>query len=203
MHGDFDCIDDLFKKVIDYVVISTNGEVVSAKNSVDKPKAFLSGYFNPFHSGHKILASVAGDELGTQVYFELAISSIGKHILTRNELLKRINQFKGVAPLILTNADMFYKKATLFNGVTFVVGWDTAVRIVDPIYYSGHIVEMHSKLRSRMDANCRFLVAGRLHKDHFYTLDNMNVPKEFEDLFRSVPEHKFRVDLSSTDLRKR
>ncbi len=202
MYGDLDCIDDLFNEIIDYVVINIDGEVVSSKNSVNKPKAFLSGYFNPLHSGHQILASVAEHELNFQVYFELAISSIGKSVLTRDELTKRIMQFNGVAPLVLTNADMFYKKAILFNGVTFVVGWDTAVRIIDPVYYSGDIVEMHSKLRSIMDANCRFLVAGRLHGDHFYTLDNMNVPKEFEDMFISVPEDKFRIDLSSTDLRK-
>ena len=203
MYGDLDCIDDLFNEIIDYVVINTDGEVVSSKKIVDKPKAFLSGYFNPLHSGHQILASVAGNELGTQVYFELAISSIGKSELTRDELFKRVLQFSGVAPLVLTNADMFYKKAILFNGVTFVVGWDTAVRIIDPLYYGGDIKEMYSKLRGIMGANCRFLVAGRLYKDRFYTLDNINIPKEFEDMFISVPEDKFRIDLSSTDLRKK
>ena len=54
MYGDLDCIDDLFNEMIDYVVINIDGEVVSSKNSVNKPKAFLSGYFNPLHSGHQI-----------------------------------------------------------------------------------------------------------------------------------------------------
>lgn len=35
-------------------------------------------------------------------------------------------------------APLFTDKATLFPGATFVVGYDTAVRLVDEKYYSSH-----------------------------------------------------------------
>jgi hypothetical protein len=51
-------------------------------------------------------------------------------------------------------------------------------------------------------SRCRFLVAGRKSGDAFQTLADVHVPPEFSDLFRAIPEESFRVDVSSTELRR-
>ena len=51
----------------------------------------------------------------------------------------------------------------MFPGCTFVLGYDTAIRVVDPKYYNGEAGLIHalSDMRSR---KCRFLVGGRIDK---------------------------------------
>lgn len=65
---------------------------------------------------------------------------------------------------MVTRAPLFTNKAELFRGARFVVGHDTAIRLVMPKYYSSSEVEMvrqFSRLRAR---GCRFLVAGRVQQ---------------------------------------
>ena len=48
---------------------------------------------------------------------------------------------------------------------------------------------------------CKFLVAGRKYEGEFKTLDDVPVPQGFRYLFQSIPESRFRSDISSTELR--
>lgn len=164
--------------------------------------AILPGSFNPLHSGHIQLARVAEARLREPVMFEMSIHNVDKPSLTREQIERRLTQFVGGSRrLVLTREPLYVGKAALFRGCTFVVGFDTASRLIDPAYYDGDRQQMLDALAAIRDAGCRFLVAGRLHGDVFRTLDDMRIPVGFENLFEGLPEEAFRVDLSSSYLR--
>ena len=102
---------------------------------------------------------------------------------------------------MLTNAPTFADKARLFPGSTFVVGFDTAERILHMRFYGGCADLMRASLETVREASCCFLVAGRLLGKRFGTLRDLALPREFDDLFRELPEEDFRSDISSTALR--
>jgi hypothetical protein len=102
----------------------------------------------------------------------------------------------------LTAAATFVEKADVLPGVTFVVGVDTAERVVDSRYYGGSIEAMRAALLRIREAGCRFLVAGRKVGDRFQTLADVDVLPEFAGLFTSIPAEVFRADVSSTELRR-
>lgn len=171
--------------------------------SVDDPPpgAILSGAFNPLHAGHLGMARAAGELSGLPVAFELAVLNADKGVLSRGEVVRRAAQFAGKYPLILSRAPLFASKAALYPGRTFVLGYDTAARLLAPHYYDGPdgLAQALAQLRA---ASCHFLVAGRLHAGRFQTLADLVVPSEFTELFTAIPEAMFRADLSSTALRK-
>ena len=100
----------------------------------------------------------------------------------------------------LTRAETFRKKADVLPGCVYVLGWDTAVRLLEPRYYGGQGAMLRA-LAEMGSSGCRFLVAGRTEGGVFRTLADVPVPPGFEDLFQALPESAFRSDLSSTDLR--
>ena len=108
--------------------------------------------------------------------------------------------------MVLTRAETFYKKAALFPGRTFIIGWDTAVRIVAPHYYENKAGEnktaMLRALAEMWACGTRFLVAGRLDGDVFRTLADVPIPAGFAPMFAEIPEAMFRRDISSTELRE-
>jgi hypothetical protein len=123
--------------------------------------------------------------------------------LTVEEVRRRLAQFVGQAPLWLTRAPTFVEKAELFPGAMFVVGADTAERIVQPRFYGGSSEQLHVAMNALRARNCRFLVAGRVNTEgNFVDLANLSIPTEFRDLFVDIPANEFRVDLCSTQLRR-
>jgi hypothetical protein len=83
----------------------------------------------------------------------------------------------------------------------FVVGVDTAERIVAARYYGGDPVRMREALTEIENLGCRFLVAGRKVGDAWRTLASVPVPAGFEGLFEAIPKDRFRQDVSSTAIR--
>lgn len=160
----------------------------------------LSGAFNPLHEGHRRLAEVAAQVLGGPVAYELSLENVDKRPLTEEEALRRARQFSGWADLLLTRAPTFREKARLFPGCTFVIGYDTAVRVVAPRYYADE-ADMHAALAEIERLGCSFLVAGRLHEGAYHTLADVPVPSPFRRLFAEIPSERFRMDISSTELR--
>jgi nicotinamide mononucleotide (NMN) deamidase PncC len=160
----------------------------------------LSGSFNPLHAGHERLAQVASVLLEQPVAFELPVVNADKPPLGYAELERRLDQFQGRYPVVLSRAPLFVEKAALYPGCTFVLGYDTAIRLVAPKYYGG-IAERDRALATIREHGCRFLVAGRVKEGIFRTLADIDLPPQFADLFREVPERLFRNDLSSTDIR--
>ena len=171
--------------------------------TVDEPlrATVLSGSFSPLHHGHERLAATAAETLGAEVVFELSVVNVDKPPLEEAEIRRRLSQFAGKARVVLTRAETFRKKASLLPGNTFVIGWDTAVRLIDPKYYGGEPEAMLTALAEIWALGCRFLVAGRESAGEFHTLSQIPMPEGFSYLFQEIPESLFREDISSTYLR--
>ncbi|MGW8318181.1 MAG: hypothetical protein ACWGPS_02965 [Candidatus Promineifilaceae bacterium] len=168
-----------------------------------QPCALLSGAFNPLHEGHLRLAETAADILGCPVTFELAAMNAGKPTLSQPEILDRLTQFAGGHAVMVSAAALFSAKARLCPNTTFVVGLDTAERVLDPRYYHDSRSELLQALAEIRDRGCRFLVAGRTDQSgHFREASELQVPEPFHSLFSSIPGHRFRHDISSTILRQ-
>ena len=161
----------------------------------------LPGSFDPIHEGHTRLAAEASDLLRSPVTFELSVTNVDKPPLEEEEVRKRVAQFLGNRPVVISRAPEFSQKARLFPGCPFVIGWDTAVRLVDSRYYGGDETEMHRAIDEIRSSGCRFLVAGRFDGSVFHTLEAVNIPGAFKGLFTPIPEARFRCDVSSTELR--
>ena len=180
-------------------VVARGGRVLEVEGTPSA--ALLPGSFSPVHQGHRGLALAAEKLLGTEVGFELSVTNVDKPALEETEILKRLAQFTDSETVVLTRAETFFKKSRLFPGRTFVVGWDTAVRLVAPRYYSDDREAMLGALAGMWAGGTRFLVAGREDQGTFKTLREVPVPQGFEPLFRGLPENQFREDVSSTQLR--
>lgn len=165
------------------------------------PAALLPGSFSPLHQGHRGLVQAAGKILAANVGYEISVTNVDKPVLEEKEILERLAQFADDESVLLTRAETFFKKARLFPGRTFVVGWDTAVRLVAPRYYNDDQETMLLALAEMWAGGTKFLVAGREDQGIFKTLKDVHIPQGFEPLFSDLPENSFREDVSSTQLR--
>lgn len=64
-------------------------------------------------------------------------------LLSEDEIRRRVAQFVALgAPVVVSRAPLFTHKAALLPGSRFVVGYDTAVRLVLPKYYNNSYTQM-------------------------------------------------------------
>lgn len=166
------------------------------------PGVVLSGSFNPLHHGHLALAEAASNRLELPYLFEMSVRNADKPPLSRTELERRLGQFPGRAEVVLTGEPYFAAKATLLPGSTFVVGYDTAVRLLDSRYYVGES-GLEEAMQALRRSGSHVLVAGRATSDGFLGLEDLSIPDPLRDLFVSLSEDEFRADVSSTELRAR
>jgi hypothetical protein len=102
----------------------------------------------------------------------------------------------------LTRAPTFLEKSRLFPGVTFVIGADTVERLVAARYYGGSEAQMHAALTEMAGRGARFLVAVRRDAaGRVRSVADAPIPARFAGLFTQIPESRFRLDTSSTEIR--
>jgi hypothetical protein len=191
-------VEHLLQGELSYVGIHADGRV---RTEGVQPQLLLSGSFNPLHEGHLALANAASELTGKPVAFEIPAFNADKPALPLQTVLQRLTQFAGRWPVYVSSAATFLEKARIFPGATFIVGYDTAVRVLQRRFYAGTEHSTLAALTELQQAGCSFVVAGRINRDgRFGSADDLDVPEGFEDLFRPIPD--FRHDLSSTELRQ-
>ena len=196
-----DPIDGLLTGRLDRVTAWPDGQLVP---SAPAPSVVLPGSFNPLHAGHLLLARVAENMLQVPVAFEISVTNVDKPPLAATEVRTRLAQFAGQARVELTRAPTFLEKSRLFPGATFVVGADTAERLVATRYYGEDEQRMAAAIQEIADRGCRFLVAVRADpSERVRSLADVAVPPRLAHLFTPIPESQFRVDASSSDIRAR
>ena len=85
-----------------------------------------------------------------------------------------------------------------------MIGADTAERLVAPKYYGDDEVQMHVALEEIASSGGSFLVAVRIDAaGRVRALNDIPVPPRYADLFSEIPEHRFRLDISSSEIRAR
>eukprot|EP00466_Bigelowiella_natans_P002929 jgi/Bigna1/86574/estExt_fgenesh1_pg.C_110250 len=203
------------------------GLVLSHTHDSPLPKGtlILSGSFNPLHKGHIRLGQAAqkavkefdekmttenkdeeGESALRPVVFEISFKNPDKGEIGNEEAESRVKQFvnavDGPWPVVLSTSSLFSEKAKLFPGCWFVVGADTAIRIVDPKYYGNSKLAMYTAIMRLYDAGIRFVVGARVTSSG--SLQTMATIKEavkaldpeiWEGLskcFIEIPESEFR-----------
>eukprot|EP01084_Bolivina_argentea_P067043 122195_1 len=162
------------------------------------------------------------------VAFEMSVHNADKGILEESEVHRRLEQFRGVSIqsgddattriptcVILTRLPLFIEKAKQFPGCTFAMGSDTAERLLDPRYYgdAGSILDMSVALSTLQHNRCSICIGGRLEGGRsgrdFMTGDHVlassQIPPEMrkKNIFHTLSEADFRLDVSSTELREK
>ena len=200
-HSSSPALLQLEKEEVNWLHFSSRGEVSAGKTLSNQ--LLLSGSFNPVHAGHLQLVKLVADKKQKDVYFELPLANAAKATIGFEEAVRRARQFIGKGDVILSLSPLFYEKATVFPESMFIVGADTAVRLVQKRFYNDSEKEMLSSFEAVRKKGCSFIVAGRLIDDDFITLDEIAIPETIKDLFEVLPEEVFRVDLSSTEIREK
>lgn len=140
--------------------------------------------------------------------FELCVRNADKGAISIAEISKRLKAFEEQGlPIILTDAALYTIKARLFKRARFVLGYDTAVRIVMQKYYGDSEARMAADFSELHAAGCSFIVGGRVDAGtgQFLGLESIQVPSVLKDIgvrFQGVSEAEFRLDISSTELRE-
>ena len=194
-----DLIDKLLSGNTEIIKVRPDGTL--SEHRTLRGCAFLSGAFNPLHVGHMQLAEAASQTLRRKVVFDLSVQNADKGQISHSEICRLLSQFQRPHEVVLTREPLFAQKALYFPDSVFVVGYDTALRILQKKYYGGDNTKVLDFLSSFRETGCRFLVAGRQWDGSYRTVHNLKVPKGFGGLFEELPEKMFRVDTSSSLIR--
>jgi hypothetical protein len=196
-----DTIDQLLAGELDRVTVQPDGQIML---SAPQPFVLFPGSFDPMHKGHVLLARVVEELRQQALAFEISVTNVDKPPLAGETVRHRLSQFAWKSPVELTRAPTFVEKSRLFPGTTFVVGADTAERLFGPRYYGDDELRMHMALEEIANSGGSFLVAVRIDAaGRVRALNDIPVPRRYADLFIEIPEHRFRFDTSSSEIRAR
>jgi nicotinamide mononucleotide (NMN) deamidase PncC len=196
-----EAIDQLLAGEVDRITAQPDGQMML---SAPRPLVLMPGSFNPMHSGHVSLARVAEELKQQPLAFEISVTNVDKPPLTGETVRQRLAQFMWKSPVELTRAPTFLEKSRVFPRTTFVIGADTAERLFARKYYGDDEDRMHLALEEIGSSGANFLVAVRIDAAGCVrALGDIAVPRRYVDLFTEIPEHRFRVDTSSSEIRAR
>ncbi|MBP39343.1 MAG: hypothetical protein QF676_09490 [Dehalococcoidia bacterium] len=201
-----DSIERLYVKEIGGLVVSPDG---TTSESLPERPLVLAGSFNPLHDGHRSMLSAALKVVERPAFYEISITNVDKPMLPRLELERRAAGITANgSSLIVTSAPRFTEKSSILPGATFVIGFDTYIRLMAKRYYPDHVAGPHSSVENSLDLirenKCRFVVAGRVDdRKQFRELHDIEfeLPSRFKNMFIELRESYFRSDLSSTEIR--
>jgi len=190
----------LLDGIVDSVLVFGDDVMVSNPQIVT---GILSGSFNPLHDGHIRMVETVQRKFAIPVIYELSINNADKKSLDITQIQSRLRQFaQNNRRILLSREPFFYGKSNIFKNSIFVIGYDTAVRIVDLKYHQNDYTFLEKALNTIRENGCKFIVAGRWADNKFNTLADITIPKGYENLFDALPESDFRLDISSTQLRQ-
>ncbi len=166
-----------------------------------KTNLIFPGSFNPVHEGHKEMANIASEIYKETPMLEISIENVDKGRMTKEQISERLSKIhasKYLNVVALTEAPTFVDKARLFPGATFIIGYDTAVRIIDP-KYAGPVEDV---LKCFEENNTHFImfpriVGGKLQSD-------LSVfPERFLKMVTVYDKERKYTHLASRDLRSK
>jgi len=173
----------------------------SADTVPDAGMLVFPGSFDPLHEGHLRMALVAQEIAERPIDFELSVRNVDKPSLDTLEMESRAAQFAGRS-LWFTRAATFVEKLDVFPEGTFVMGADTYARLADPTYYGGSS-EAAGRAVQRIATQARGLIVfGRERNGSFEDPARLDVPPALREVTYFVSQREFRMDISSTALRR-
>jgi hypothetical protein len=158
--------------------------------------ALCPGSFFPLHAGHRGMRDAAESLFGGAVVYEMTVRNADKPPLDHLSVEARVSQFEP-GELVLSAVPRFDQKSELFPNCAFVVGFDTALRVLDRRFYARGGLE--SALDRIARNNGRFAVAPRRIGSNVHSRDDLEIPSPYEKLFVQLPG--FEQHVSSTEVR--
>lgn len=161
------------------------------------------------------------------IFMELSLTNADKPPIDPATVSERVHKFLQLEELpeqwgiILTRAPLFSQKVSCLqdciaegayggiHDISFVIGADTMARILNPKYYNNDKDQMIKALLSMEGAH--FFAGGRVEQKketpasaQFLTgrEELGDLPQALKEKFTIIEEQEFRVDISSTEIRK-
>jgi nicotinic acid mononucleotide adenylyltransferase len=185
-------------------LVSGTRRVVPAGKATGSPVEgglVFPGSFDPLHEGHRLMARIAEEIAERPLDWELSIRNVDKPILDYLELRERTARFAGER-LWLTHSATFLEKLDVFPESTFVMGADTYVRLGDPRYYGDSAAAAEAAVATIAARARGLIVFGRVRDGVFVDASQLEVPAPLRDIAYFVSPREFRLDISSTELRR-
>jgi len=159
----------LLEGKINRLAFYVDGDTVTPSPTYHRDDPYSSfimpGSYNPAHEGHFEMADYVARELiempNYGIDFEISIRNVEKPMLDLISLEERLKSIGkgGKRKVWLTNAPTFVEKAKVFRNpyTTFIVGYDTAIRICNPKYAG----DVDAVMDVFYENDTRFVVFGR------------------------------------------